>query len=124
MNLDRRVLVELGDSWGRHFVSRLADVGRSEEELRGQVGELNWRGIVKRQALDACQGDILGDLDTKTLETDDEDVGRAHALHGLVAQDIELAAVEGLVDLGGADDGIVDLHPGREVDLGELLVML
>jgi hypothetical protein len=37
-----------------------------------------------------------------------------------VTQYIELSAIEGLVDLGGAYDGLVDLHPGDQVDLGEL----
>lgn len=75
------------------------------------------------QALDAGEGDVLGYLDTKALESHDEHVGSAHALHGLVAQDIELSAVERLVDVVVPNDGLVDLHPGDQVDLGEPLVL-
>lgn len=50
-------------------------------------------------------------------------MGSAHALHGLVTQDIELSAVERLVDVIVANDRFVDLHPGDEVDLGETGVL-
>jgi hypothetical protein len=41
-----------------------------------------------------------------------------------VAQDIELSTVEGLVYFGRADDGLVNLHAGDQVDLARLLALL
>lgn len=75
------------------------------------------------QALDTGEGDVFGYLNTEALESHDEHVGCAHALHGLVAQDIELSAVERLVDVVVPNDRFVDLHPGDQVDLGEPLFL-
>ncbi|PNH34348.1 hypothetical protein BJF96_g2438 [Verticillium dahliae] len=80
-----RVDVELGDTRSGDLISGLADVIWAEEELGGKVGKGNVAGIVKAQTLYTSQRDVLGDLDTQALETDDEDVGGAHALHGLMA---------------------------------------
>jgi hypothetical protein len=55
---------------------------------------------VEGEALDTRKGDVLCDLDTETLEADDKHIRSDHALHGLVAEHIELAAVERLIDLG------------------------
>lgn len=75
------------------------------------------------QALHASEGDVLGYLDTEAFESHDEHIGRAHAFHGLMAQDIELSAVERLVDVVVPNDGLVDLHPGDQVDFGEPLFL-
>lgn len=124
VDVNRCVCIELGDTRGSDLVAGLADVLSAEEELGREIGDGDRRRIVEGEALDTSKGNVLGNLDTETLEADNEHVGSAHALHGLVAQDIELAAVEGLIDLGGAHDRLVDLHPGDEVDLlGELLVL-
>lgn len=124
MHGDGRVRIELGNSRSSRLIARLTSVVGTEEELRGEVCDGNWSGIVEGQALDASQGDVLCDLDTEALESDNEHVGSAHALHGLMAKDIQLSAVKRLVDLATAHDGVVDLHPGDQVDLGELLVLL
>lgn len=120
---DRRVRVELCNPRDGDLVAALPYVARAKEELRGEICDSHRGGIVECEALDAGQGDVLGDLDTQTLEADDKDVGCAHALHGLVAQDIELSAVERLVDIIVAYDGVVDRHPRDEVDVGEPLCL-
>lgn len=53
MDLDWRVGVEFGNPGRRHFVSRLPHIIWREKELGREVCELNRRGIVERQALDA-----------------------------------------------------------------------
>ena len=121
MDANGGVCVELGDPGCGNLVTGLADILGVEEELGGEIRDGGRRWIVEGKALDAREGHILGDLDTETLEADDEHVGRAHALHGLVAQHIKLSAVEGFVDFGRAHDRLVDLHPGDEVDLAGLL---
>lgn len=73
------------------------------------------------ETLYTSKGNVLCNLDTKTLETNDEDVGGAHASHGFVAQDIELATVERLVDFIVSDYRIVDLHAGSKVDFLRVL---
>lgn len=122
--MNRCVCVELGNPRRGDLVSWLSDVLRSEEELRREVGDSYRCWVVEGQALDASEGDVLGYLDTETFESHDKHVGSAHALHGLVSQYIELATVERLIDFSVADHGLVDLHPGHEVNLGELLVLL
>ncbi len=124
MDLDWRIGVQLSQTRGSGLVSRLALVILIQKELSREVGKRNRGGIVEADALYSSERDILGNLDAEALETDDQDVGGAHALHSLVAQDIELAAVEGLIDLGAVDDRLVDLHPGREIDLGVSSVRL
>lgn len=115
------VCVELGDPGCGDLVTGLADILGVQEELGGEIRDGGRRWIVEGKALDASKGDILGDFDTETLEADDEHVRRAHALHGLMAEDIQLSAVEGFVDFGRAHDRLVDLHPGDEVNLAGLL---
>lgn len=123
--MDGGVGIELGDAGRGDLVARLADIVQVEEELGGKIGDGHGGGVVECEALDAGQGNVLCDLDTQALEADDQDIGSAHALHRLVAQDIELAAVEGLIDLACAlgHDRLVDLHPGNQVDLRKPLVL-
>jgi hypothetical protein len=92
--------IQLSDTGRSDLVAGLADVLSTEEELGGEIRDGGGRGVVEGEALDAGKGDILCDLDTESLQTDDQDVGCAHALHSLVTQHIELATVQGLVDLG------------------------
>lgn len=124
MDANRCIRVELGNPGDCDLVAGLADVLDAEEELGGEVCDGDRRRVVEGQALDASEGDVLGNLDTEALEANNEHVGSAHALHGLVAQHIELPAVERLVDLGGPHDRLVHLHPGDEVDLAGLLRVL
>lgn len=107
MDLDRGISVQLGHSWSCGIMSRLANILGSKEELRRQIDDLDRCGVVECQALYAGQSDVFGDFDTQTLEANDEHVGSAHAFHGLVAEDIKLSTVEGFIDLGLTDNGIV-----------------
>jgi hypothetical protein len=122
VDADRGVGVQVGDAGGGDLIAGLADVVRAEEELSREIGDGDGGRIVEGQALDASEGNILCDLDAETLEADNQDVGGDHALHGIVAEDVELAAVEGLVDLGGLAR-VLGLHPGDEVDLDRLLAV-
>lgn len=123
MNLDRRVCVQLSNARSGDLISGLANIGRCEEELGGKVGELDWGGVVNGETLDARQGDILGDFNTEALKTNNKNIGSAHALHGLMAQNIELSAVEGLIDFGVSNNGFVNLHASRQIELGKLRVL-
>lgn len=68
------------------------------------------------QALDAGQSNVLGNLDTKAPEADNENIGGAHTLHGLVPEHVELSTVQGLIDLALANGRVVDLEASDEVD--------
>lgn len=94
-----------------------------QEELRREVGERSRLGIEQRERFDTGEGNVLRDLDTKTSQTGNEDVGGAHALHGLVAEHVQLPAVEGLVDLAIAARRLFELlnSCGRAVDLHAFL---
>lgn len=118
MHADRSVSVQLSNAGSCDQVTTLAHIIRAQKELGGKVCDGHGGRVKEGEALDAGQGDILCDLDAQALETDDEHMRGAHALHGFVAQNIELSAVEGLVDLIVTDGRFVDLHPGDEVDLG------
>lgn len=120
MNLDWGVLVQLSYPGSRHLISRFADVGRGQKKLGGKVRETGRTRIIKGQALDTGQGDVFGNFNPESSQSHDKHVGSAHALHSLVAQNIELAAVERLVYNRGTDNGVVDLHTSGEVELGEL----
>lgn len=117
MDFYRGIGVQFGHSWSRGIMSGFANILGSKEELSRQVRDLDRRRVVERQALYASQGDVLGDFDAKTLETNNKNVGGSHALHGLVPEDVELSTVEGFIDLVMANDRFVYLHFGREVDL-------
>lgn len=123
MHCNRRVRVQLGNARNRRLVPGLANIIGSKEKLGRKICDSHRGRIVECKALDAGQGDVFGDFDTEALESDDEHVRSAHALHGLVSQHIELSAVERFVDLIVADDGLVDLHPGDQVDFGQLLAL-
>jgi len=110
VDADRNVCIQLGNTRSCGLVARLANILRPKEELCRKIGDGNRRRVVEGQALDACKGDILGNLNTKTPKANDEHVRRAHALHCLVAKDIELATVERLIDLGRARVRVIDLH--------------
>lgn len=113
VDMNRCIRIEFGNARRGDSIAGLADVFRVEEELGRKVGDGGRCGIVEGQALDASKSNVLCDFDTETLQTDDEDVGSAHALHGLVSQYIELSAVEGFVDFGSVrDDRVVYLEPG------------
>ncbi|KAI6759399.1 hypothetical protein HG530_010079 [Fusarium avenaceum] len=75
VKLNGSVGIQLSDTRDSDLISRLSDIFGGKEEL-------------------GREGNILGDFYTEALEANDEDVGGAHALHGLVAEDIELSAVE------------------------------
>lgn len=120
MNLDGSIGIKFCDTRGSDLVPGLANIRWSQKELSREIRNLDWSRIVDCQALDTGQGNILRNLYTETLETDNEDVGSTHAAHGLVSQDIELSAVERLIDVCGSDDRVVDLHSGRKIDLGKL----
>lgn len=122
-DVDGSICVELSHARGRNLISGFANIFESQEKLGGQVGHGHGGGIMESQALDSSEGDVLGNLNAEALEANDEDIGRAHAPHSLMAQDIELAAVERLVDLGAAYDGLVDLHSSHQVNLGKLLLL-
>ena len=124
MNVDGCIGVQFTNPGSRNLVARLSYILWAQEELGGQVCDGDWRRIMEREAFDASQGDILGNLHTQTLEADEQDVGGAHALHSLVAQDIKLTAVEGFVDFSRANNRLVDLHPRDQVNLWEFLVFL
>lgn len=68
------------------------------------------------QALDAGQCNVLGNLNTKTPQADNKDVGGAHTLHGLVTEHVELSAVQRFIDLALANGRVVDLEASDEVD--------
>ncbi len=104
MDANGCVCVELGNPGCGDLITGLANILNVEEELGREIRDGGRRWIVEGKALDASKGDILGDFDTETLETDNKHVRRAHALHGLMAEDIELSAVERFVDLGRAHD--------------------
>lgn len=106
MDCNRNVRVEFGDSWGGDIGARLADILRLEEELRGEVGYSNRSGVVKGEGFDTGEGNVLSceglfngprypsnrvaltNFHTKPLQAYHENVRRAHALHGLVAEHI------------------------------------
>lgn len=115
MDADWRVGVELCYAGSRDLVSGPANIGRGQEELRGEVGEGDWRRVIDSQALYASQGNVLGDLDTEALQADHEDVGSTHTLHGLVAKHVELTAIKGLIDFGLPGSRTVNLHFGSRV---------
>lgn len=115
MDADWRVGVELCYARSRDLVSRLANIGGCQKELRGEVGESDRRRVIDSQAFYASQGNVLGDLDTEALQADYEDVGSTHALHGLVAKHVELTAIKGLIDFGVPGGRAVDLHFGSRV---------
>lgn len=120
MDLDGSIGVEFSDTRGCDLVPGLANVRWGQEELSREIRNLDWSRVIDCQALDSGQGNILRNLYTETLETNNEDVGGTHAAHGLVSQDIELSAVEGFVDVCGSNNRVVDLHSGRKIDLGKL----
>jgi hypothetical protein len=119
-----RVCVELGNPWSGGLIAGFADILGVKKKLGGEIRDSDRRRVVEGEALDAGKGDVLGDLDTETLEANDEHVRGAHALHSLVAEHIELSAVEGFVDVVRPHDRLVHLHPGDEVDLTRLLLVL
>lgn len=124
VNVNRRVRVKLGHPGSSDLVARLPDVFETEEKLGGKIGNLGRRRIVEGQALDASKGNVLGDFNTEALEADNEHVRGDHAPHRLVAQHIELAAIEGLIDFGRSHHRLVNLHPSDEIDpVGMLLVL-
>jgi hypothetical protein len=94
-----------------------------EEELRRQIGERGGLGVEERQRLDTGERDVLRNLDTETPQTGNEDVGGAHTLHGLVAEHVQLPAVEGLVNLAIAASSFFELRNscGRAIDLHAVL---
>ena len=100
VHVDRDVLVELGEARRRHRGTPTTSVRFRQEELRREVCHLDWRVIMEGDGLDAAQHHVFGDLDAKPLEADDEHRCAGHAAHRLVAQHIQLSAVERLVDGG------------------------
>ena len=56
---------------------------------------------------DTAQNDVLGDLDTEAVHAGDEHIGRGHLSHCLMAEHVELARVEILVDLAVAGCGTI-----------------
>lgn len=85
MDLDGSIGVEFCDTRGCDFVPGLADVLGGQKELSREIRNLDWSRVVDCQALDTSQGNILRNLYTETLETNNEDVGGAHAAHGFVS---------------------------------------
>jgi hypothetical protein len=113
--------IQLSHPGSCNLIAWLADIVGSEEELRGKIGNGDRCWIVECQALDTSKSNVLGDLNTKTLLADNENIGSAHALHRLVTQHIELTTVERLIDLVRGDHRVVYLHSGDQVDLANLL---
>jgi hypothetical protein len=120
VDLDGSIGVEFSDTRGCDLVPGLANIRWGQKELSREIRNLDRSRVVDCQALDTSQRNILRNLYTETFQTDNEDVGGAHAAHGFVSQNIELSAVERLIDVCGSDDGLVDLHSGRKIDLGKL----
>lgn len=97
---DRHVAVELGEARRCRLCARLGrpHVVWPEEELRAEIRDLHESGVVDGDGLDTGKADVLGHLDAQAAHADDKDIADGHALHGVVSQDIQLAAVEALID--------------------------
>lgn len=120
VDLDRGIGIQLSHPWGRGIMSGFANVLGSEEELGRKVCDFDRCGVVERQTLYTSQGDILGDFDAKTLETNNKNIGSSHAFHSLVAKNVELSTVKGFIDLVSTDIRFVYLHHGRRIDFWRL----
>lgn len=68
-------------------------------ELRGKVGHFDIALIVESDSLDTSEDNVLGNLQTESSQSRDEDGRLGHLLHGFVAQNIQLTAVQALVNL-------------------------
>mmetsp|Transcript_17462 Transcript_17462/g.34756 ORF Transcript_17462/g.34756 Transcript_17462/m.34756 type:complete len:773 (+) Transcript_17462:1249-3567(+) len=73
-------------------------VRRRQVEVSTQVRPRRRMGVVQRQALDAREAHVLGDLRAQAGEAHEEHVGGHHAALRLVAHHVELPGVEFFVD--------------------------
>ncbi len=89
-----------------------SDVLLAQKELRGQIVIAGRVRVIHRHRLDAREHNVLGDFDADAAHAANEHVGRLHAAHRLVAEHVQLARVEALVDVAVGCICVVDIHGG------------
>jgi hypothetical protein len=74
VNLDGCISIELSHTRCRDGVPGLSNIIWCEEKLGGQISELHEGGVIERETLDTSQRDVLGDFNTKTLQSNNQDI--------------------------------------------------
>src|SRR4051794_25978071 len=87
-NRNRGIGIQLSNTWCSNCCSRLSNIIKVEEELGGEVCDGGGGRVVKSQTLDTRQSNILCDLNTESLESNNKYVRRTHTLHSLVSEHI------------------------------------
>jgi len=100
------VVVELCQSGSRNLISSFSDICLPTEELCGQIGDLDRGWVVEGDGFHTGETDVfcydmsapftiygglvdaITDLNTKSLESNDQDIRLAHAFHRLMSKHV------------------------------------
>ena len=96
-HVDPDVLVQVREAVARDVGAVLPDVGLGAVELGAQVRELHRPGVVEGERLHAGEGEVFGDLYAEAAQSYEQDGAALHAAHGLVPEDVQLAAVQAFI---------------------------